>query len=149
MGILKVIVCLVCLFSAKCFSQTNDVIRMIFSAKNFSITEGYSGDWGRTIYKYTFTKNNKDVDVIWTKQLSENNKTDATTKVSTEELKILQDLFNECVIKIKKPKKENTEHSRYIFRDNTLTYQIDDDSSMICVDDIKSWRERNFPKEKK
>lgn len=130
--------------SSQSFAQTNDAIGMILSAKTFTITEEYIGDWGGYTYTYTFIKNDKNIHVVW-EEINSNkaiNKGEAT--ISFSDLKAIEDLFDTCVVKIKKGKQGSTEHSKYIFKDEITTYQIDDNSSMICVDDIKAWRTAVF-----
>jgi len=143
-------------FSFVCKAQSNDLIKMIMSAKTFMITEKYQGDFHSHIYNYKFTKKEKNIEVIWEEEISKispSNKDSiiiekivkATTSISYQELQNTETFFEDCVSKIKKIKAgKSTEHSFYIFKSDSTTYEIDDDKSMVCVEDIKKWREKMF-----
>lgn len=139
------------------FSQKNDVVKMIFSAKTFSITENYAGDWGGYTYLYSFNKkNDKQIEIIWEEIKTSMKDTSSTTKIlkgkstiTYTDLKEVEKIFDNCVYKIKRTKSKSTELSTYIFKNDNTTYEISDDHSMVCVNDIKYWRERAFSPEKK
>lgn len=139
------------------FSQQSDAVKMIFSSKTFSITEIYAGDWGGYTYLYSFNKKNeKQIEVIWEEIKTPLTANDSTTKilkgksiVTYLDLKEADKVFDNCVYKIKRTKSKSTELSTYIFKNDNTTYEITDDHSMVCVNDIKYWRERIFSTEKK
>ena len=134
------------------FSQTNDAIRMIFSAKKFSVTEEFKSDSMNYIYRYTFTKKEKKIEVSWDEIVMNNSKEEINSKekttISYDELKRSENFYNNCVVKIKKGPPSLSTLSKYTFKDEFSTYLIDDDSSMVCVNDLKQWREKMFQKVK-
>ena len=125
-----------------CFSQeNNDSMKVILSSKNFTLEEEYMGDWGGHLHTFTFTVQGKDLRIQWKnpKLLKNGKKLDVLLPIS--ELDNFGKIFTNCSAKIKTSKKRSTEHILYKFKNENLTYIIDDRFTMECNVDFNSWKE--------
>ena len=129
------------------FSQSlNDSIRTIFSSPAFSILEEYSGDWGSYSHTFNFTKHDTCEEVIWVDPEFPDGENSRQLKIllSRNEIIQLEKLFIGCQNKIQGSKEKSTEHSKYIFSNKEFAFTIDDKTTMLCVDDLKAWKENLF-----
>ena len=134
-------------YSLPGFSQTgSDSLRKIVASPSFSLLEDYSGDWGGYSHTFVFTKKDTSIEILWQDPDFPDGEEPRELKIlfPPSELKTIEDVFTNCIEKIKATKEKSTEHSKYIFKNKEFTYTIDDKFTMQCVDDFKAWREKLF-----
>jgi hypothetical protein len=133
-----------------CYSQSNnDTLKQIFFSKTFSLIEDYSGDWGGYCHTFIFTVKGNNIRIQWENPelLKNGKKLDVLLPLSV--LDTLQHIFLNCSQRILTSKNSSTEHILYKFKNNNLTYTIDDRFTMECNRDFKNWKEMLLIEEKK
>lgn len=127
---------------ATCYSQTNnDTLKQVFSSKTFTLIEDYTGDWGEHWHTFTFTVKGNDIRIQWKNPELLKNGKDLDVLLPMSALNNLENIFINCYQRILASKKGSTEHILYKFKNENLTYIIDDRFTMECNDDFKAWKE--------
>lgn len=137
------------LFFSDSFSQSiNDSIRIIFSSPSFSLLEDYSGDWGSYSHSFNFTKHDTCEEILWLDPEFPDGEYPRQLKIflSSNEMIQLEKLFTGCYYKIHSSKEKSTEQSKYILKNKECIFTIDDNSTMLCVNDFKEWKRNLFQK---
>ncbi len=142
---IKKIGLLLILFSTSisyCSAQTNnDTLKQILSSITFSLEEEYIGDWGGYIHICNFSKENNMVRVKCKNHTLLKNEKELDVLLSINDIKNLENIFNDCYTKILNSKNGSTEHILYKFKNKELTYIIDDKFTMECHEVFKAWKE--------
>jgi len=129
------------------FAQAgSDTLEKIFSSRSFSLLEDYAGDWGGYTHTFIFTRSDTGTIILWQDPDFPDGETPRELKIlfPNDSLKKLQKLFAGCALKIQGSKNKSTERSRYIFKNKEMSYTIDDNFTMLCVDSFKTWKEMLF-----
>jgi arginyl-tRNA synthetase len=129
-----------------CYSQVNnDSLKQILSSKSFTIEEEYIGDWGSHFQTFLF-KIEGNMVKIKSKNPDPMKSTEKESDmlISINMLKKIEDLFIKCSERIKTSKNISTEHIIYKFKNENITYIIDDKFTMECYKDFKTLKETLF-----
>jgi len=131
----------VCFYSL-CYSQTNnDSLKQILSSKSFTLIEDYNGDWGDYLDTFTFTVQQKKIKIHWKNPEHLKNGKDLDILFPISELKNLEKIFLDCLIRIKTTDNKSTEHIIYKFNNENQKSIIDDKFTMECHKEFKLWKE--------
>jgi len=127
---------------SNCYSQTsNDSLKQVSSSKTFTLVEDYTGDWGGHLHTFAFTIKGNDIRIQWENPELVKNGKDLDVLLPVSVLNNLENIFINCSQRIMTSKKGSTEHILYKFKNDKLTYIIDDRFTMECNDDFKAWKE--------
>ena len=124
-----------------CYSQVNnDSLIQILTSKTFTIEEEYIGDWGGHLQIFIFKIEDNNVRVKCKNVEPLDNTKELDTLLSINVLKNLEKIFIDCTTKIKTSKNVSTEHILYKFKNENISYIIDDKYTMECNDTFKEWK---------
>jgi len=128
-----------------CFSQdSNDTLKTILASKSFTLEEAYMGDWGGYLQTFSFKIDGNNVRLKCKYTESAEKYKELDTLLSFSALKKLDKVFSDCSAKIKTEKNKSTEHIIYKFKNDTLTFIIDDRFTMACNENFKAWKKLLF-----